>query len=513
MSLLHKYKKEILASLAILAFYLASRLILLGDFPIFTDEALYVRWTQIAAQDANWRFISLTDGKQPMLIWFGVIFLKFISDPLTAVRLVSVFSGIFTLVGLWFLTQELFKDRRAAFLSCLLYVFYPFALVYDRLALYDSMVGTFAIWAIYFSILLVRKIRLDIAYTLGFVIGGGMLTKTSANFSIILIPLTLILFNFKQKNWIKSLAKWIILALIAVAIAEAAYNLLRLSPFFHIIKEKNTIFVYYPFSIPISENIRIFLENTRGLSNWLLTYLSPVYTLLILFSFASRQFIKEKLLLILYFLLPFLALAFFGKVVFPRFIFFMSLYLLPLASLGLIGMIDMVNKFMKDRKLNASYAIIGLIIVFSLIYPAKVSLDFIFNPAGANIADPDKRQYVTEWPSGGGIKESVVFFKEQAKDKKIFIGTEGSFGLLPYALEIYLADNPNVKLKGYWPINEEIPQEVLNYAETMPAYFIFYQPCIPCEFTGFAPKSWPLKLISQFKKSDGAYYSIYEVIK
>ena len=82
----------------------------------------------------------------------------------------------------------------------ILYVFYPFAQVYDRMALYDGLVGTFYVWALYFSMLLIRKIKLDIAYTLGFVIGGGILTKSSNFFSIYLLPFLLILFDFKQKN-------------------------------------------------------------------------------------------------------------------------------------------------------------------------------------------------------------------------------------------------------------------------------------------------------------------------
>ncbi len=510
MGLILRYKKEILLTLGIVIVYLASRIILLGNFPIFTDEALYVRWSQIAAQDANWRFISLTDGKQPMLIWFGMIFIRFISDPLVAVRSVSVVSGLFTILGLWLLTKELFKDRRVAFLSSILYVAYPFAVVYDRMALYDSMVGAFSVWAIYFSVLLVRRVRLDIAYTLGFVLAGGLLTKSSSIFSIYLLPGLLLLFNFKQKDWKRKLFDVAILGAFASLMSLFMYNLLRLSPFFHIIAEKNTIFVY-----PIHEWIKHPLlqlqGNIIGLTHWVFTYLTPFYLFLIIASlFTNNKFIREKLVLLGYFLLPFLALAIFGSVIFPRFIFFMTLYLLPLAAMGLLAIIDLINKFMTGRKLNISYVVNALIVLFFILYPAKVTLDFIFNPSRAAIVDADRNQYITQWPAGGGVKESIEFFQNQAKDKKIFIATEGTFGLLPYALEIYLGNNPNIKLKGYWPI-EQIPEDVVKTSTKMPTYFIFYQPCISCEFPGAAPKNWPLKLVSQFKKSNNVYYSIYSV--
>ena len=510
MGLILKYKKEILVGLGIVALYFTTRLILLGNLPIFTDEAIYTRWAQIASQDASWRFISLTDGKQPMFIWFGMVFLKLFKDPLTAVRLVSVLSGFLSLIGLWFLTLELFKNRMIAFICSLLYVVFPFAVVYDRMALYDSMVGTFAVWAVYFSILLVRKLRLDLAYTLGLVVGGGMLTKTNADFSLASLPFTLLLFNFRDKLWKKNLVKWAIFAFFACIIAEAMYSFLRLSPFFYIIAEKNTIFIY-PFSQWIHHPFTFFFGNLMGLSGWLFTYLTPFFTFLILASLVSKKFIKEKVLLILYFAFPFLADALFGKVIFPRHVFFTSLYLLPLASLGLFNIIALVNKFMSQRKISTPNVFFVLITIFFVLYPAKVSLDMIFNPAKAAIANSDRDQYITQWPAGGGVRESINFFNIQAQNQKIYVGTEGTFGLMPAGLEIYLVKNPNITTKGYWPINDQMPQDLASSASNMPTYFIFYQPCPSCKISGDAPPTWPLKLISSFKKSDNVYYSVYQV--
>ena len=172
MQLFLKYKKEIALFLGIGIIYFLLRLIFLDRMPLFTDEAIYIRWSQIALQDSSWRFISLTDGKQPMYVWFAMFFLKLVTDPLIAGRLVSVVSGLFTLIGLWFLTYELFKSKKIAFMSSILYVFYPFAQVLDRMALYDSLVAAFFTWSVYFSVLLVRKLRIDLAYTLGILIGA-----------------------------------------------------------------------------------------------------------------------------------------------------------------------------------------------------------------------------------------------------------------------------------------------------------------------------------------------------
>src|SRR6266403_2686749 len=228
----------VIFSLGIIVLYFFTRLYNILGLPIFTDEAIYVRWAQIASNDAAWRFISLTDGKQPMFIWIGMILIKLIHDPLLAGRVVSVIAGFVSMVGLFFLTSEIFKNRKIGVLSSFLYALYPFSLVYDRMALYDSLVAMFIIWSLFFEVLLVRYMRLDLALILGMIIGGGMLTKTNANFAFILLPFLLLFIDYKQKEWKQKVGKLFVFSLAALFIANAMYAILRLSPFFHIIEAK-----------------------------------------------------------------------------------------------------------------------------------------------------------------------------------------------------------------------------------------------------------------------------------
>ena len=174
-----KYKFEILISAILISLYFLTRFYRIMSLPIFTDEAIYVRWSQIARQDASWRFISLTDGKQPMFVWIAMNLMRFVGDPLLASRFVSVFAGFFSMIGLFLLGREIFKNRFIGFISSMLYLVFPFALVYDRMALYDSLVGMFAVWSLYFEIILVRKLKPDMSFVLGMILGGGILTKTS----------------------------------------------------------------------------------------------------------------------------------------------------------------------------------------------------------------------------------------------------------------------------------------------------------------------------------------------
>ncbi len=500
-----KYKREIILSILLALAYFSLRLIFLSRLPIFTDEAIYVRWAQIALQDASWRFISLTDGKQPMFIWAAMVMMKIIQDPLIAGRLISVMTGFLTMIGLFVLTYELFKNKFIAFLTAILYVSYPFAQVLDRMALYDSMVSAFYVWALYFSVLLVRKIRLDVAYTLGFIIGGGVLTKSSNFFSIYLLPFILILFNFRQKDWLRKLMKFILLAVFSAGIGYGLYGILKLSPLFQMISTKNATFVF-PFSEWIHHPLTFFIGNFNGLSSWLLQYLGIFYIILIVISIVFlKKFFKEKSLLLLYFILPFIALALFGKVIYPRFIFFMSLMLLPLAGWGLDYLI-MLAKQKIHLKVSKAYFAIIITLAF-IIYPGFVSLQFAYSPVDAPIANADRSQYLNGWSAGWGVKESISYFEKQAKNNKIFIATEGTFGLMPEAMEMYLIKNKNVTIKGYWPI-DAFPKEVLDYSQKMPTYFIFYQRehvVIPADF--------PLKLVFEVKQGNSNfYYRVYQVI-
>jgi hypothetical protein len=219
-----------------------------------------------------------------------------------------------------------------------------------------------------------------------------------------------------------------------------------------------------------------------------------------------NKFFKEKVVLLLYFALPFLALALFGKLIYPRHVFLMSVMLLPLVAWSLNFLFAKTERFFSKNVIYPK--ILQLILLLIVIaYPLYVSLLFAINPLKAPIADADHNQYADSWAAGWGVKESVAFFEKQAQNQKIFVATEGTFGILPYSLEMYMVNNKNVTIKAYWPV-DIFPKQVLTYAEKMPSYFVFYQPqhvVIPIDF--------PLKLIFEVQQGDtNTYYRVYQII-
>src|SRR4030067_1847283 len=134
---LKDHKWEILFGFVIVVIFFVTRLINLTLLPIFADEAIYVRWSQVMRNESTLRFLPLSDGKTPLFMWFLVPFLKFFSDPLFAGRFVSVLSGFGTMVGIFVLARYLWSAR-IALLASFLYVASPYMVFFDRMALVDS---------------------------------------------------------------------------------------------------------------------------------------------------------------------------------------------------------------------------------------------------------------------------------------------------------------------------------------------------------------------------------------
>ena len=149
--------------ISLVGIFLLTRFINLTNIPIFTDEAIYLRWAQIALADPRWRFISLIDGKQPLFIWILLPVLKIITDPLIAGRIVSIFAGLTAALILAILSLYKTKSYWGFITGFIFYLILPFFLVYDRLALYEALFLIFSISALCLSFILGRTLRFDVA--------------------------------------------------------------------------------------------------------------------------------------------------------------------------------------------------------------------------------------------------------------------------------------------------------------------------------------------------------------
>lgn len=472
---------DVLFITGIILLYLAIRLINLDHFPIFSDEGIYLNWAKIAKNDANWRFISLTDGKQPLQTWLTLPFLHFFpANALLAGRLVSTFTGLFALTGMFTLLFYVF-DKRAAYFGALLYVITPYFIFYDRMALIDSGVNGFFIWILFFSILLVRTNRLDVSILFGIIGGVGLLAKSSVQIFLGLSVFAPILNWEKNKTEFKNRAiNYLILLGVSIFIALVMYQIQRLSPFFHYIKEKNYTFIMSPkeflaapFSV-ISRNI------------WLVPYyvfseLSYAVGVVGLIGYAI-MFKKDKrmfIYMLLWITIPFLAVGFFSKVLFPRYIIFFGSLLTIMAAYAL------------SQFKNKTYLLGGFtVIIVSVLY---FNYTLLFDYAKIPFPAVDRGQYIEDWPSGWGTTEIMKYARKRSKEKHVIIMSEGNFGMAGDVLNSLIQPGDNITIDGIYPLNLEDVYKAQPKLKDNIVLLVFPH---RNEF----PPDWPVTLIKKYDK-------------
>jgi len=491
-----KIKKEwgwvLLWGVAIVILFFLLRLTNLTLLPVFADEAIYIRWAQVMRAEPTLRFLPLSDGKQPLFMWLTIPFLKFLADPLLAGRLLSVFSGLGSLIGLFLLTNELLKKKDVSLLAAFFYAVVPFFVFFDRMALVDALLLAFAVWTAYLGVLLARSLRLDLAMITGMFLGGALITKSPAVFFAILLPFSLFLSRKKKatkENLPLYLIKVLGLGLVVYVFAFSIYNLLRLGPNFHLIAIRNKDYVFslreawqHPFD-PFQFHLREIFFWFGNLLTW------PIF----LAGFGGiilglRKHFRVTLFLLLWTLFPLLVEAELAKVFTPRYLLFTAWPWLILAALTAAGLIDSL----KTVSRKAWFLVLILLTANCLWY------DFFLltRPAAAPLPRKMRSGYLEEWTAGQGIREIADLIKKKAEKTSVFVGTEGFFGTLPDGLQIYLEKVPRVTVVGVgYPISG-VPESLINSLADNEVYLVVNQSRLQ-----IPPNAYGLELVKAYPKA------------
>ena len=64
-----KFLNYIFVIFGLVIIFFVTRLVNLTSIPVFGDEAIYLRWSQVIKNVETLRFIPLNDGKQPLFMW------------------------------------------------------------------------------------------------------------------------------------------------------------------------------------------------------------------------------------------------------------------------------------------------------------------------------------------------------------------------------------------------------------------------------------------------------------
>lgn len=498
-----KFFKEnwiyILIGLGILILYLV-RFYNLTLLPIFADEAIYIRWSQVMSAEPTLRFLPLSDGKQPLYMWILMFYVKRMSDPLFAGRILSVISGLGTIIGIFSVSYLLFKNKLVSLISSLMWAISPFSFFFDRMALVDSLLAMFGVWTLFFGILTAKTKRLDFAMINGFVLGFALLTKSPAVFFTLLIPTTWIFIERKSQIF-----KLVLLLLVTYLIGYGMYNIQRLGPNFQLLASRTQDYVFPishawtnpmdPFKFHIEQ---IFKDWFVKMGPW------PILSLGLIGIFINwKKQWREKLVLLAWFLGPILIESMYSKTFTVRYILFT---LPPFFILSSLVFSEHKNKIIK----------IFSILFFSIFILTALRFDYLLltSPEKVNLPSSERSGYLEEWTSGTGIKEVADYIKNEHiknPNEKIVVGTEGYFGTLPDGLQIYLEKIPNVTVIGTGLDFTEVPQSLRDsFKSGTKTYFVVNSSRLKIKSDDFDKKG--LKVIATYKKTDRREKDTHEYI-
>ncbi len=453
--------------------YFISRIYHLTNLPVFADEAIYIRWSQIIKNVETLRFIPLSDGKQPFFMWLVVPFLKIFSDPLFAGRITTVISGFFLSIGLVLLfsiistppkpSQQnpllyLFHSLVASFpqnlIPLIIYIFSPFSFFYDRLATADTLLSAFGVWSLLLTFLLYYFSRFDISIMLGTVLGLAWITKSPAIYFFVLSFGTILFLSLLHTR--KKLISNLIFISISLLIGFVIYNILRLGPQFHMIALRNQDYVW-----SLSDVLSHPLDPLKPHLSDIVTIFSYYYGLpLILLSIAGLLYLiasnlrshksnlSSLIILLAWGLLPLIANAAIAKVFTTRYILFILPPIIILSSLSI-------------HKLISRNRLFSILLIFSISSQLFKLYQMSFTPQNLSLPAIDQG-YVVDWTSGWGIKEVSQYLKQRSLEANVIVGSEGYFGTLPDGLQIYTDGTPQLTIVGVGIDITSIPSNLLE---------------------------------------------------
>jgi 4-amino-4-deoxy-L-arabinose transferase-like glycosyltransferase len=498
---------KVILFLAVAGVYFFTRLQHLEAIPVFGDEAIYVRWSQIIKNEETLRFIPQTDGKQPLFMWLTSLSLRLVADPLVAGRLVSVLAGFFTLIGIFFVTSiypsffeqsfnpanfiknSLKNNFYLGLLSAIIYIFLPFSFFFDRLAVPDNLLSAFGVWSLFFSLLLAKFRRLDLSLILGMILGLSWLTKSPAIYFIALSFGTFFILNLDN-------LKSIYLPIISAILAFLIYNILRLGPQFHMIALRNRDYIW-----PLSEIIKHPFDPFRSHFGSALTIFGQYISWLILFFcliglglYFFYQKNTQLLAILAWAFLPLLANSAMARVFTARYILFILPPLVVLITLGLSVWFS--RNFPK-------IIFILLLLIPNIIWLKNISL----TPFEVKLPSTEVG-YLSDWTSGWGIKPAADLLKNRAREANVIVGTEGSFGTLPDGLQIYTDSVPQLTVIGQGLGFTQIPSSLTNARQFGDEVYLLIN---QSRLTLSSLDQDKLVLVQSFAKPDGDKLLLYRL--
>lgn len=379
--------------------YLLSRLLLLPRFPPFFDEGTYSWWALQGFEHADQRFASLDSQVQPFAMWLAMLFMKLGAAPLTAMRLDSFFGGILTAVCVVLIARR-FMGPVVAAVAGGLYVLLPYFVVHDVVGILDPLVVAVGMAALYLQIRLAERPRLDLSLVLGFAFAIGLLTKPTGLYAMILLPLSLLCFDWSRERLAPRLATWCMYAALAVVLGVIGHLITKLSTYQSSLANPNGAAprTTRPLGQALGHPLRWAGDAWPPLQHALTGYVTwPLLALaLVGVVVLWRRLPRIAILLAAWLLLPIVADLLVSQEQFPRLILESVPPIVIFAAVGLVAAFVWAWGRLQHPRRWAVPVCVVLALVPALVLDGSV----LASPSTAKYPGLDDFQYATGWASG-----------------------------------------------------------------------------------------------------------------
>lgn len=485
-----KTKHSLLIIGGAITVFIVTRIISLAKLPVFADEAIYLHWAQVAANEPEkYLFLPMLDGKPPLHTWLLIPFATLVQDPLWGGRLLSVLAGLATVCILDRLIVHLGGKKAARLVGFLIVTFAPFWHFHHRMALAESLLSLWFSASLLFGLRSLERPSWKNALLLGLSLGVALWTKTSAFF---FLPILILLPLLEALNKAKKLNKGILFSFynpftgghfaIGLIIGLLTFTTLKLSPLFPYLFTRSLDYTFTVQEIIGGEWRYVIGTSLPRILGWLIWYFSPFLFVPLV---ASRTKSKLLLFLGLIFLIP---LVMFGRVLSPRYFFPIA----PLFTVACALALENLRSFLTRK----------LIVSFFLIYSSVFLVVSWWNPDYYPFVATDRTQYLEDWSSGHGIREVADFIEKRLEKGPVTVATEGFFGTLPDGLAIYF-NKPKyegrLEVIGVGQPITAFREDLLAKAKERELYLV-----VNADRLSINPLPEYLKVIDQFERPNNA---------
>jgi 4-amino-4-deoxy-L-arabinose transferase-like glycosyltransferase len=432
------------------ALFLATRLSLLWRFPPFLDESLYATWAARVHDSVNDRFVALAYGKLPLLSWLGAGLVYADIAPLDAVRLVSFAAGLVSMAASTLLANRL-GGRTAAIATAFLYVLLPLVFVHDVIGIMEPLVTALLVLALYLEVRLAERPTWGLALTLGLVLGAALLTKETGQIALVLLPASLLVFDWHRAQLARRFARWFGCAVTAAALAGVAYLVLTLSDYWDDYpRARESLGTFRDLGDGLSHPLRWLRAEWTDYRVELFGYATIPIVVACLFGIALALLRRRRLALLylLWLLVPLVVAVLFLPNPFSRYLVPLAPMIAVFAGYGIAAAAELLGTAIRRPELAAAAAaaVVAVAAVTAVWFDGQV----LANPGTAPYPGLSREEYETGWAAGTGWRELAKELRRRADSSQIVVS---SYAGLSDALALSLDGDHRIQIVSGQPGN------------------------------------------------------------